>query len=1037
MLSTYFICGTPPADAVTGSYNGWLVFLSYAVASLGSATSLTLAAHIGEAKTKSIARLMHLGGAFALGGGIWSMHFIGMIAYHMKMNVQYHAGLTLLSMAVAVVAAWGVLEMTRTQDRLYVKIIGGSLLLGLAISAMHYMGMAAMDMGAVIRYRPLLYAVSILIAVIASAAALGIVFFLKRYTGKYLQHWRVTAALVMGAAICGMHYVGMDAAVFVPSAGDDYTPEQSYDFLAVMIAIVSGVISSMALAFNLSRQDAEPLLPRTMTGFPRSLLLASAILTAFMVVFVGGSDFWMSAVLENNIHQDLSLNRLANQMDYYNDIVSGAARKMIVNADPEIKKTHDDNERILKQILSEAKALGPNDHVHDEAVAIGQVNEQLAGMDDSAFDLAQKGKPDEAAALLNGDEYASLHESYLKNSVAFGMDVDAVTSLSLLNVIRRVSCGLYISLFFIMSLPAVWFFCFRIVRIWLHEQESIRAAFAAREIEMQRLIGEIEMSQTAAVKALASSEKANAAKRDFLANMSHEIRTPMNGVLGMTRLLLGSEMTQEQRSWASMIASSGENLLSIINDILDVSKLESGKLVLDQQPFNIYNAVADVMDMLALKAEEKNIELLVDFTPDIPAFLMGDATRFKQILLNLANNAIKFTNRGHVLIDIQGVASGSAIGLHIKVVDTGIGIPPDKLDYIFEKFSQAEESTARRFGGTGLGLAICQRLVGLMGSAIVVDSLVGQGSTFSFDVTMPLASSSLVNVSNVPSCRIKGLRAFVVCDNATGRKIIQRYLAAWQMDCIGGLDWSQWLQQLMEAHEKGKPCDFIYIDHKASVQKIMDFVTRMRAMPELRDIMVVVAALSGSATVSHILRREEISALLTKPLFPDQLQDAFKILWDARHNNHKTGLVTRSMISWMQGGESKTEEQGLLFHGMRTLIVEDMQVNQILMTKVLEKLGCQIDIATNGLKAVHKMVEANFDIVFMDCQMPEMDGFEATRKIRETELKSGKHTTIIALTADAMTGDREKCLNAGMDDYLNKPFKPEQIAEMMRKWVVR
>jgi CheY-like chemotaxis protein len=287
----------------------------------------------------------------------------------------------------------------------------------------------------------------------------------------------------------------------------------------------------------------------------------------------------------------------------------------------------------------------------------------------------------------------------------------------------------------------------------------------------------------------------------------------------------------------------------------------------------------------------------------------------------------------------------------------------------------------------------------------------------------------------VPSCRIKDLNVLALCDSETERKIIVEYLQAWQMKSSFCQSLDELFKQLQSSHARDETYNFVYLDHRASVQKIMDLIERVRTFPEYRSVMFIIAAIFGSATASRILNSTEVGAFLTKPLFPDQLQDAFKILWDAQQNNRKIGLVTRSMITQLQNGEANKAEKNLSFHGVRVLVVEDMQVNQLLMTKVLEKFGCHIESATNGQKALDKLQEASFDIVFMDCQMPVMDGFEATRQIRKIELGTDKHTIIIALTADAMTGDREKCLNVGMDDYLNKPFKPEQIADKLRKWV--
>ena len=559
---------------------------------------------------------------------------------------------------------------------------------------------------------------------------------------------------------------------------------------------------------------------------------------------------------------------------------------------------------------------------------------------------------------------------------------------------------------------------------------------SARELQLQLFIGEIEVSQTKAMKAQAAAERANAAKSDFLANMSHEIRTPMNGLLGMARLLMDTKLDAEQRSWAEIIHNSGLGLLEIINDILDFSKIEAGRMKLEFVSFNFYAAMAEIMDMLVLRAHEKNIELIVKIAPETPRFLIGDVTRIKQVILNLIGNAIKFTPEGYVFLDICGEPIGhSDTHISVRVRDTGIGIAQEHVGQIFEKFTQAEESTTRRFGGTGLGLAISQLLINMMGGEIKVDSVLGQGSTFYFDVNLPRPT---LDTSNVPDCDIKGLRVLVLSEDDLKQNVIADYLKAWGMQGCFCKTFDDFMEKLQTASKKKEPFHFVYTDHKTGIQKILELVDKASVPPEIQNVMFIIAAVFGPQTATRILKCTDRAALLTRPLFPDQLEDAFKILWDGHNRKDKMGLLTRSMISQLQNGDPEARQQKGSFQGTRVLVVEDMKVNQMLMQKILEKMECTaIDTALNGAEGVEKVKKSKYDVVFMDCQMPVMDGFEATRRIRQDEGASENHTIIVALTADAMTGDREKCLDAGMDDYLNKPFKQEQIAVMLNRWVVR
>ncbi len=579
---------------------------------------------------------------------------------------------------------------------------------------------------------------------------------------------------------------------------------------------------------------------------------------------------------------------------------------------------------------------------------------------------------------------------------------------------------------------------FKIIRKTTKEQESVCAMklhYKENELELQRLIGEIEISQTAANKARTAAEKANNAKSDFLANMSHEIRTPMNSLLGMARLMLGTELTTEQRSWAEIIVNSGENLLTIINDILDFSKIEAGQLVIEPHAFHLANAMMEVTDMLVLRAHEKNVELAVRISPEVPSFVYGDAVRIKQIALNLLSNAIKFTSEGYVSLDIGAERTDETmVRLYFKIEDTGVGIPEDKIDYIFQRFTQAEESTTRHYGGTGLGLAISRRLIEMMDGKIGVDSIVGKGSTFHYDILLPTARAP--RISRIPDISVKGARILVICNSMIERPIIEGYLDEWGMQSKFCNNLSAVPSLLLEAQSNNEPINFVYFDFKASVQKILLLIGRIREMPELRDVMFIVAAVYGTSISTRIMSSTQVQALLTKPVFPEMLLDTFKVMLHGQQQNLPQDLLTRGRISLLQSGRENEDSLNATFHGTRVLVVEDMKVNQLLMSKILEGMGCLIDSALSGSEAIEKVKSNGYDIIFMDCHMPGLDGFEATAAIREMERQGARVNIIVALTADAMTGDREKCINAGMDDYLNKPVKPEQIASMLEKWVV-
>ncbi len=1033
MLDNYFLYGAVPGNIETGVYQPFLVFLSYVAASFGSYTGLILATYMAKAENPRTRGIIHLSGAFALGSGIWSMHFIGMLAYKMNMAVTYDPFLTVLSMVIAVGTAYCVLAITQSLHALRLKVIVGSLLLGISISTMHYTGMAAMKMDADLRYIPGLFALSVAVAIAASAAAMGIIFFLDRYKSRFYYAWQIGAALIMGAAICGMHYTGMEAAVFIPHANCRYNPSQNFSMLALSITAATAIIFAIALVLGVYARERN--LEKKAYLFPYKILAFSLMLTLLATLWTGGNSLYADYVLRHGVLENLKIAELGNQIAYLDSVLSRLARERLVADDPEKEKAYNEDVQSIDETVNRLVTSLPEGRLRQQAVHIDKVRDVLESMDMQSLNLARQGKYEDARKILDGPNYMVRRHIYENEFHRLTDSINDMLHQTLAGFDSDISYTLYLEIIVIITLPVSWFFSFRSLRRWRLEMEATRSNLVERELELQRFIGEMEISRTEAIKAQTAAERANAAKSDFLANMSHEIRTPMNGLLGMARLLLGTEMDTEQRNWAEIIYNSGDSLMNIINDILDFSKIESGRLKLESLVFDVNAVLAEVTDMLILRAQEKNIELIVRIAPGTPCFLMGDAIRLKQVMLNLLANAIKFTSQGHVLLDVSGQPEGDYdVRLAFRIEDTGIGIPPEKLGYIFDKFSQAEESTTRRFGGTGLGLTISQRLITMMGGAIKVDSTVGKGSVFHFDISLPKAVYH--PPTRIPDCGLENLRVLVLCDNELNQGIFGQYLDAWQMQKSFCPSAAEILQCLQDAEAESNPFHFVYIDYKASVQKILDLIEKVKIFPELQSTMFVIGAIFGSPLATRVLNNTQISALLTKPLFPDQLQDAFKILWDAQRNGKKPGLVTRGLIARLQSGSSDRPEQNISFHGTRVLVVEDMKVNQLLMTKILEKLGCSTDAAFSGVEAVEKLHQAPYDIVFMDCQMPIMDGFEATHQIRQAETANGAHAIIVALTADAMTGDREKCLESGMDDYLNKPVKPEQIAEMLKKWVI-